>query len=217
MPFDTSPWGRPGKPRPDPPAPEPEVGLKRRILETLIGVGGTLGSTYLASLAGRGERNIAGQQFESQNLIQQQQLAMGRQAWTPAFDYWNAIMQGGHAANLALGPEAQAIRGGFDVAQRNIEQNLPRGGERNLSLAQLETEKYGRLGNLPTIARRQAAGSLAQLAGIPFGVATAAGAQASGLAGNLLSYGLSQQQQALSGAAGIGELLYKILNKTKDK
>jgi hypothetical protein len=142
---------------------------------------------------------------------------MGQRAWTPAFDYWNAIMQGGHEANLALGPEAGAIRGGYDVAQRSIEENLPRGGERNLSLAQLEIEKYGRLANLPTIARRQAAGSLAQLAGIPFGVATSAGAQAGGLAGNLLGYGVSQQQMAMQGAAGIGELLYKILNKSKDK
>ncbi|KKL49864.1 hypothetical protein LCGC14_2311260, partial [marine sediment metagenome] len=140
-------------------------------------------------------------------------LALGRRAFDPALDYWSSILQGGHAANLALGPESQAIRGGFDVAQRNIEQNLPRGGERNLSLAQLEIEKGGRLGNLPTIARRQAAGSLAQLSGIPFGVGSAAGAQATGLAGNLLNYGVSQQQQALGGATGIGELLYKIANK----
>ena len=122
-------------------------------------------------------------------------------------------MQGGHAANLALGPESQAIRGGFDVAQQNIEQNLPRGGERNLSLAQLEIEKGGRLGNLPTIARRQAAGNLAQLSGIPFGVGSAAGGQTTSLAGNLLNYGQSQQQNALGGAQGIGELLYKIANK----
>ncbi|KKK54579.1 hypothetical protein LCGC14_3083300 [marine sediment metagenome] len=174
-------------------------------------------SAGLASRSGGQARRQAQQQFESQNLIQQQQLAMGRRAWTPAFDYWNAIMKGGHAANLALGPESQAIRGGFDVAQRSIEENLPRGGERNLSLAQLETEKYGRLGNLPTIARRQAAGSLAQLSGIPFGVGSAAGGQATGLAGNLLNYGLSQQQQALSGAQGIGELLYKIANKFGQK
>ena len=182
-------------------------------LAIALGAAGALGSSAIASRAGRGGRRLAQQQFESQNLIQQQQLAMGRQAWTPAFDYWNAIMKGGHAANLALGPESQAIRGGFDVAQRNIEQNLPRGGERNLSLAQLEIEKGGRLSNLPTIARRQAAGSLAQLSGIPFSVGSAAGGQATGLAGNLLNYGLSQQQQALGGAQGIGELLYKIANK----
>ena len=215
------PWNWPGGDAP-PPGDEPQGGPRSRgasggILRALVGAGGTALAAYLARQAGRGDVNIARQQQESQNLIQQQYLNLGRQAWTPAFDYWNSIMQGGHAANLALGPEAQAIRGGFDVAQRNIEQNLPRGGERNLSLAQLEIEKGGRLGNLPTIARRQAAGGLAQLAGLPFGVSTAAGAQAGGLAGNLLSYGLSQQEQALSGATGIGDLLYKILNKSKDK
>ena len=183
------------------------------IIAALIGAGGAVGSSLLAGRGGRAQRDLATRQQEQQNLIQQQMLGMGRQAWTPAFDYWSDIMQGGHAANLALGPESQAIRGGFDVAQRNIEQNLPRGGERNLSLAQLEIEKGGRLGNLPTIARRQAAGSLAQLSGIPFGVGSAAGAQATGLAGNLLNYGVSQQQQALSGATGIGELLYRIANK----
>ena len=183
------------------------------FLPAIIGAGGGVGAALIGSRSGGGERSLAQQQFDAQNLIQQQQLDMSRQAWNPAFDYWNSIMQGGHAANLALGPESQAIRGGFDVAQRNIGQNLPRGGERNLSLAQLEIEKGGRLGNLPTLARRQAAGNLAQLSGIPLGVASAAGGQASGLAGNLLSFGLSQQQQALSGAAGIGELLYKIANK----
>ncbi len=183
------------------------------LLPSIIGAGGAIGASVLAGRSGRSQRDLATRQQEQQNLIQQQQLSMGRQAWTPAFDYWNDIMQGGHAANLALGPESQAIRGGFDVAQRNIEQNLPRGGERNLSLAQLEIEKGGRLGNLPTIARRQAAGSLAQLSGIPFGVGSAAGGQASGLAGNLLNYGISQQQNALGGAQGIGELLYKIANK----
>ena len=187
------------------------------MIPSLIGAGGAIGASLLGGRAGRSQEELATRQQEQQNLIQQQQLAMGRRAWTPAFDYWNDIMKGGHAANLALGPESQAIRGGFDVAQRNIEQNLPRGGERNLSLAQLETEKYGRLGNLPTIARRQAAGSLAQLSGIPFGVGSAAGAQASGLAGNLLNYGLGQQQNALSGAIGIGELLYKIANKFGQK
>ena len=189
------------------------------LIPTIIGIGGAVGTSLLSRGAGQEQQQLATRQQEQQNLIQQQQLAMGRQAWTPAFDYWNSIMQGGHAANLALGPEAQAIRGGFDVSQRNIEQNLPRGGERNLSLAQLEIEKGGRLGNLPTIARRQAAGSLAQLSGIPFGVGSAAGGQATTLAGNLLDYGLDQQEQALSGAMGIGELLYKIANKfgKKDK
>jgi hypothetical protein len=183
------------------------------FIPTILGLGGAGAAAVIGSRAGRSQAQRAETQQEQQNLIQQQQLAMGRQAWTPAFDYWNDIMQGGHAANLALGPEAQAIRGGFDVAQRNIEQNLPRGGERNLSLAQLEIEKGGRLGNLPTIARRQAAGSLAQLSGIPFGVGSAAGGQATTLAGNLLDYGVSQQEQALGGAQGIGELLYKIANK----
>ncbi len=186
-------------------------------LPTILGIGGAAATALVGSRTGRSQEELATRQQEQQNLIQQQQLAMGRQAWTPAFDYWNAIMKGGHAANLALGPESQAIRGGYDVAQRNIEQNLPRGGERNLSLAQLEIEKGGRLGNLPTIARRQAAGSLAQLSGIPFGVGSAAGGQATGLAGNLLNYGLSQQQQALGGATGIGELLYKIANKFGQK
>ena len=187
------------------------------LLPTILGIGGAAATAVIGGRAGRSQRDLATRQQEQQNLIQQQQLAMGRRAWTPAFDYWSDIMKGGHAANLALGPEAGAIRGGFDVAQRSIEENLPRGGERNLSLAQLETEKYGRLANLPTIARRQAAGSLAQLSGIPFGVGSAAGGQATGLAGNLLNYGLSQQQQALGGATGIGELLYKIANKFGQK
>ena len=179
----------------------------------IIAAGGAIGASLLGSRSGRSQRDLATRQQEQQNRIQQEQLALGRRAFDPALNYWSSILQGGHAANLALGPESQAIRGGFDVAQRNIEQNLPRGGERNLGLAQLEIEKGGRLGNLPTLARRQAAGSLGQLAGLPFGVASAAGGQASGLAGNLLNYGLSQQQQALSGATGIGELLYKIANK----
>ena len=166
-----------------------------------------------SSKPGQKQLETTEQEFARQRELQETLLAQGRKAWTPAFDYWNAIMQGGHAANLALGPESQAIRGGFDVAQRNIEQNLPRGGERSLSLAQLEIEKGGRLGNLPTLARRAAAGSLGQLAGIPYGVSIPAGAQAGGLASNLLSYGISQQEQALGGAQGIGALLYKIANK----
>ena len=168
---------------------------------------------FSSSKPGQKQLEVTEQELARQRGIQESLLAQGRQAWTPAFDYWNDIMQGGHAANLALGPESQAIRGGFDVAQRNIEQNLPRGGERNLGLAQLEIEKGGRLGNLPTLARRQAAGQLGQLAGIPYGVSIPAGAQAGALTGNLLSYGLSQQQQALSGSAGIGALLYQIANK----
>ena len=184
-----------------------------KILPSIIGLGGMFGASKVGSGAGKEQLELATQEQARQRELQESLLAQGRQAWTPAFDYWNAIMKGGHEANLALGPESQAIRGGFDVAQRNIEQNLPRGGERNLSLAQLEIEKGGRLGNLPTLARRAAAGSLGQLAGMPFGVSIPAGAQASGLAGNLLSYGLSQQEQALGGASGFGEMLYKIMNK----
>ncbi|KKM87563.1 hypothetical protein LCGC14_1267680 [marine sediment metagenome] len=183
------------------------------LIPSLIGAGGAIGASLIGGRAGRSERQLAERQFESQNLIQQQYLNLGRRAFEPNLAYLTDIMGGGHAANLALGPESQAIRGGFDVAQRNIEQNLPRGGERNLSLAQLEIEKGGRLGNLPTMARRWASGQLGQLAGIPFGVATAAGGRATGLAGNLLDYGVSQQEQALGGAQGIGELLYKIANK----
>lgn len=184
-----------------------------KVLPSIIGLGGKFGASKLGSGAGKEQLELATQEQARQRGIQESLLAQGRQAWTPAFDYWNAIMQGGQAANVALGPEAQAIRGGFGTAQRNIEENLPRGGERNLGLAQLEVEKYGQLGNLPTIARRQAAGSLSQLAGIPYGVSVPAGGQAGGLAGNLLSYGLSQQEQALSGAGGFGEMLYKIMNK----
>ncbi len=183
------------------------------LIPAIIGIGGGVAASVIGGRAGRSQRDLATRQQEQQNLIQQEQLALGRRAFDPALNYWSSILQGGHAANLALGPESQAIRGGFDVAQRNIEQILPRGGERNLSLAQLEIEKGGRLGNLPTIARRQAAGNLAQLSGIPFGVGSAAGGQATSLASNLLSYGQNQQQQALGGAQGIGELLYKIANK----
>lgn len=156
--------------------------------------------------------------LEDQIGIQQGQLALsresfglGKSAWQPAFDYWSALLKGGQPARVAVGPFAEEIGAGYDAARGNIEQNLPRGGERNLAVATSELGEARDKARLYAGVQPQAAGQIAQLAGIPFGVSVGLNPQAQiGASAGAL---LGQSQQNISafsqGAEGVGRLLYQ--------
>lgn len=121
-----------------------------------------------------------------------------------ASNYWNALLKGGPAAQAATAPAAETIAGQTAAAQRNIEQNLPAGGERNLALAQLPIQSGANIARLYEGLGPTAAAQLQALALGSAGAGTGSGAVAGGAGGTLAS--LAGQQAASKGNmfGGIG-------------
>ena len=141
-------------------------------------------------------------------------FTMGRSAWQPAADYWSALMEGGQAARVAVGPAREEIGSVYDAQRRSISENLPRGGERNLAVAQSDVGEARDISRLYAGVQPMAAEHLAQLSGIPFGVSTSlfgTGASGQQAGGTLLDYARWQQETLMSSAAGVGSMLGKFI------
>jgi hypothetical protein len=121
-----------------------------------------------------------------------------------AGDYWSRLLAGGSAAQAATAPFAQTIAGQTAAAQKQIQQNLPAGGEKNLALAELPISQAASVANLYQGLGPLAAGNLQNLALGSASAGTGSGSVGVG-AGSSLT-GLAGQQQAAKGNAigGIG-------------
>jgi|SRR5215472_7497704 len=86
------------------------------------------------------------QNTESDLLKQYSNIALPN--LTSAGNYWQALMQGGPAAQRATAPYAQDISAQSATTARNIQNNLPAGGERNLALAELPISTATNIANL---------------------------------------------------------------------
>jgi hypothetical protein len=119
--------------------------------------------------------------------------------------YWSQLLQGGPAAQAATAPYAQTIAGQTTAAQKQIQQNLPAGGEKNLALAELPISQAASVANLYQGLGPTAASQIGSLALGTAGAGTGSGAVSSG-AGSSLT-GLAGQQQAAKGGAigGLGQ------------
>lgn len=163
--------------------------------------------------------------------LQQQQLDLQRKAFglaqtsfdtanvtfKPALNYWQDLLQGGQAAMNAVGPSADLVRGNMNAAYQSMVQNLPRGGERNLAVAQNTTQGYSNLARLYAGVQPTAANAISQIAsaylGVSPGFVGGANIQPGAGINAIASLAALQSQQTQSGAAGMGNLLYRLSQK----
>lgn len=178
------------------------------------------GITSLGAARAGGKKGRGGGDVNRQRSLQEQQMAlsgrafeMGAEPFEAATDYYSRLLEGGQTARLAVEPALTEIDFAAEASRRGIEAQLPRGGERNLALAQSRVAQAGTRGKAYTGRQGEAAQALGALSGIPFGVAPAFGGTAGGVGQSLLSYGLSQQKLAAEGAGGIGRSLYQLYQK----
>ena len=176
------------------------------------GVGTAVGGSQ-AGKKGRGDVRRQRELQEQQAALSGRAFEMGAGPFEAATDYYSRLLQGGQTARLAVEPALAEIDFASEAARRGIEAQLPRGGERNLALAQSRVAQAGTRGKAYTGRQAEAAQALGALSGIPFGASPAFGGTAAGIGQGLLSYGISQQEQAARGASGAGRSIYQISQK----
>jgi hypothetical protein len=120
--------------------------------------------------------------------------------------YYGKLASGDpNALARANAPAVQAITKSTDSAKKNIMQDNPRGGERNLALEEADLTKGAQVGQLETGSYTSSFGSLAGLGGQNVGQGTAAssaGMQGMNAAAN--QYGQIQQINAQNKAQTMG-------------
>ena len=153
--------------------------------------------------------------------LQQQQLDFGKQlantainsAWTPASNYWTALLKGGPAATTAVGPYAGQLRTQGTGALNAISSTLPAGGEKNLAMANTIGNTYSNIQRLTAGMQPTAATALGSLAGPLLGAGTNTSGQGLSLTPSLLQNAQFTAASTQQGAAGLGNLLYNAMNK----
>ena len=173
-----------------------------------------LAGTGASAAGGKKASNAANRLAEQQQQLQQQQwnqalkqLNLGRSAFQPAENYWNALLHGGQAAVQATGPYASLIGQNAAGAQRAIQTALPRGGEQNLALAQSRIGASNDISRLYAGMQPTAASALGSLAGTAFG--SGASFNPSANIGGALSNYANQQALAQQAGQGFGSILYR--------
>jgi hypothetical protein len=134
-----------------------------------------------------------------------------------AGSYWQDIMKGGQAAQLATAPYAQKISQASQGAQNTIQNFMPSGGEKNLALEQLPMQRAGQIASLYQGMGPQAASALGSLglgsaqAGTGFGGVSA---NAGGTLANLAGQQSMAKGSALGGLGqGLGTLAGSFVGK----
>ena len=183
---------------------------------------GIIGGTAAAAGGGKkGGNSLASQQL----ALQQQQLAFGKQtfetgmgAWTPAKDYWSTLLSGDKTAvNAAIGPISDQVRMTGAATGRNIASSMPAGGERNLAVALNQGDTYNNLSRLYAGVQPTAATALGQLAAMPMQAGTAIMGQAAPNIGAAAAMQANTANNKMSGASGLGSLLYSMGNGSTGK
>lgn len=121
-----------------------------------------------------------------------------------ASNYYSDLLKGGPTAQSATAPYAQKIQEQAGVTQRNILNNLPAGGERNLALAQLPLTTGTNIANLYQGLGPQAASGLSGLSLGAAGAGTGSGGVSSSAGSSLTGLAGQQQQAKGSATGGIG-------------
>lgn len=80
-----------------------------------------------------------------------------------ALDYYLKLLQGGPQAQMAVGPYVEQLRQLYAGTEKNIQNSLPAGGEKNAALARLPIQRAGDISRLYSGMGMQAAGGLGQL------------------------------------------------------
>ena len=136
----------------------------------------------------------------------QQLFGMALPGLQQAETYYGTLASGDpNALARANAPAVQAITKSTDSAKKNIMQDNPRGGERNLALEEADLSKGAQIGQLETGSYLSSFGSLASLGGQNVGQGTSAassGLQGMNAAAN--QYGQIQQINAQNKAQTMG-------------
>jgi hypothetical protein len=157
---------------------------------------------------------------QAQDALANQMAATGATETAEGSQLFNMALPGlqqaeGYYGKLASGdpqalatanaPAVQAITQSNDSAKKNIMQDSPRGGERNLALEEADLSKGAQISQLETGSYTSSFGSLAGLGGQNVGQGTAAqysGTQGMNAAAN--QYGQIQQINAQNKAQSLG-------------
>lgn len=157
---------------------------------------------------------------KSQAALADQMAASGKQSSAEGAQLFNMALPGLQQAESYYGklssgdpnalaranaPAVQAITKSTDAAKKNIVQDMPRGGERNLALEEADLTKGAQIGQVETGSYLSSFGSLAGLGGQNVGQgnqATSTGVQSMNAAAN--QYGQIQQINAQNKAATLG-------------
>ena len=125
---------------------------------------------------------------------------------TQAEGYYGKLASGDpHALARANAPAVGAITKSTDQAKKNITENMPRGGERNLALEEADLSKGAQIGQLETGSYLSSFGSLAGLGGQNVGQGNqATGTGLQGMQGAANQYGQMQQINAENKASTLG-------------
>jgi hypothetical protein len=121
-----------------------------------------------------------------------------------AASYWQSLLQGGPAAQAATAPYAQTIAAQTAAAQKQIQNTLPAGGEKNLAQAQAKTQEGASIANLYQGLGPQAASQLQALALGSAGAGTGSGSVSAGAGASNLSLAGSQAAAKGNMFGGIG-------------
>lgn len=159
----------------------------------------------------------AGQLQNSQALVKiaQEQAAHGTQLFNltepglaSAENFYSTLSTGDpYAIARAIAPATQQITQATESAKKNILQNAPAGGEKNLALEQADVARGSEVGKLASGAYTGSFNALAQLAGQ--GVGESISAAGTGISGfSAANQGLSQlgQEQIQQKGAQLGAL-----------
>jgi hypothetical protein len=128
-----------------------------------------------------------------------------------ASNYWTSLLQGGPSAQAATAPYAQTIAQQTAANQKNIQNTLPAGGEKNLALAQNQTGMGQSIANLYQGLGPQAAQQLQALSLGSAGAGTGSGGVSAGAGASNLN--LAGQQANAKGqmwggiGSGVGSLI----------
>jgi hypothetical protein len=119
--------------------------------------------------------------------------------------YWQGMLAGGPAAQAATAPFAQTIAQQTAQNQKNIQNTLPAGGEKNLALAQNQTQQGASIANLYQGLGPTAATQLQNLALGTAGAGTGSGAVSSSTGASLGNLAASQAAAKGNMFGGIGQ------------
>jgi len=159
---------------------------------------------------------------QAQTQLAQQQSAAAQQAQAQsaasyattspglgiAENYYKALSSGDPQAIFkAASPSINAVIGNTEAAKRNIQLNMPKGGEQNLALEQADIAKASQIGNLETTAYTSSFPALANLASTGLGLSVNEMANAiAGFQGASQSQSSIMQADAANKASTMGFL-----------
>jgi hypothetical protein len=160
-------------------------------------------------------KDAANKQFALQQQVLQfgQGLAnQGMSAWTPASNYWQALLSGDpNKTAQAVGPTSDAIRQQSAASSAQLAATSPMGGEANAAQAANAAQTSNNMARLYAGVQPTAANALGQLSGIPLGAGISARGQGAPNVGSGLKFNThaadQQNQQKGSLGQGVGTLI----------